>query len=297
MSLGARSLLRSLPVAVALAAGCIFSAAPTRRPTNDEVMRRSARWTSHRERTSPGDGGVTAARGDASDRCPEVAVFIPGGRFEMGSAEGVGDPDEHPQHTVSLRAYCLDRDEVTVEAYLRCVAGGACTQVAGLQPSPTLPVTNIDWNQADAFCRWVGGRLPTEAEWEFAARGTDGRLYPWGNDAPSGCSRVDWTTNGESCGGVGPSAVGQRATGNSPFGVRDMAGNVWEWTSDWYARSYPSAAQDDPLGPSEGSARVTRGGGWNNDQPDRLRAAFREGQHPAFHDFELGARCAYEPSG
>lgn len=306
MTLGARSEIRlSLNIALilcavgcALGAGCIFSSRTTSRAASEAESRRTARWMFHRDRTSAGDAGVTAPSqpSHGRERCPAIAVYVSSGSFEMGSAAGVGSPDEHPQRNVTLSAFCIDRDEVTIEAYLRCVSSGACSQVAGLPPSPSLPVTNIDWNQADAFCRWVGGRLPTEAEWEFAARGTDGRAYPWGDTPPVGCTQADWTPTEESCNGVGPSPVGGRAAGSSPFGLRDLAGNVWEWTADWYSRTYPAAPESDPTGPPQGSARVTRGGGWNNDQPERLRSTFREGQHPAFHDFELGARCVYEPA-
>ena len=214
----------------------------------------------------------------------------------MGLPEGEGAPDEHPSRQVTLRAYCVDRVEVTVDAYNACVSANACTRAGGSAPRGDAPVSGVDWEQAVSYCRYVGGRLPTEAEWEFAARGTDGRRFPWGNDPPTDCARLDWTPAGQtlSCGGVGPSAVGGYVTGASPFGVQDMAGNVWEWVADWYAPNYATGVARNPTGPAEGTARVTRGGGWNNDQIERLRATWREGQHPAFHDYDLGVRCAYD---
>jgi formylglycine-generating enzyme required for sulfatase activity len=251
------------------------------------------RWRSLR--TSPSrDAGV--ADGGSSTQCPDLAVSIPGGAFVMGSPEGEGPPDEHPSRQVTVGAFCLDRTEVTIDAYMACVAAGACSPTSATQTSGDVPVSGIDWQQAFAMCRFVGGRLPTEAEWEFAARGTDGRRFPWGNEAPTDCDRADWTPDGtsQSCQGVGPSSVTARPRGASPFGALDMAGNVWEWTADWYAPTYPPGVARDPTGPDEGSARVTRGGGWNNDQTDRLRATWREGQHPAFHDYDLGVRCAYD---
>lgn len=285
----------------ALGLGCIFSAS---RAATSDASGAPPRWIAVRARAT-GDGGAPAAPTTAGPaavdratlpRCPDGAVYIPGGRFAMGSPADHGAPDEHPQHTVLLRGYCLDRTEATVDAYTRCVRAGACTRPVATLPEGAQPVSGVDWGQSDAFCRYVGGRLPTEAEWEFAARGTDGRRYPWGDEDPAGCERLDWVYGNESCGGVGPSAVGAHPTGASPFGVLDLAGNVWEWTADWYARQYDAATQENPTGPLEGSARVTRGGGFNNDQIERHRATFREGQHPNFHDYDLGVRCAYDPS-
>jgi formylglycine-generating enzyme required for sulfatase activity len=252
------------------------------------------RWVQLQPR-APSAGA--AADGGASVRCPPSAVYLPGGTFQMGSPEGVGAPDEHPAHLVRLSPYCIDRTEVPSEAYTRCVTAGACTRTVGSTPPERFPISGVDWGQALAYCRFTGGRLPTEAEWEFAARGAENRVFPWGSTSPSGCSFGDWTPGeaSASCGGVGPSAVGSYPQGASAFGVLDLAGNVWEWTADWYSARYDNAWSDDPTGPSTGSARVTRGGGWNNDQPDRLRTAFREGQHPSFRDYDLGVRCAYDP--
>lgn len=283
-------------------AHCIFRSPSSTTPRRREDRSGPPRWLTLRERSDAGVGDAAidpdAARAAPSanfGRCPDHAIYIPGGSFSMGSASPGAAPDERPAHEVSLSDFCLDRVEVTAAAYTRCVTAGACTRPASQNPVDEGPVTGINWNQAEAYCRFVGGRLPTEAEWEFAARGTDGREYPWGAEAPSDCDRADWTSGGASCRGVGPSPVGSYPRGASPFGVLDMAGNVWEWTADWYARSYAAGSANDPTGPEQGSARVTRGGGWNNDQSDRLRATFREGQHPAFHDYDLGARCAYEP--
>jgi formylglycine-generating enzyme required for sulfatase activity len=248
---------------------------------------------------APGDGGIAADAAVARNvdiRCPSGAVFVAGGTFVMGSPDGEGAPDEHPSHQVTLRAYCVDRIEVTVGAYTQCVTAGACTRTAAALPQDNAPVTGIDWEQAVSFCRFAGGRLPTEAEWEYAARGNDGRRFPWGETPPSDCARADWTPpgSGQSCAGVGPSPAALREGGASPSGALDMVGNVWEWTADWYAPRYTAGVARNPTGPAEGSARVTRGGGWNNDQIERMRVTWREGQHPAFRDFDLGVRCAYD---
>ncbi|MEZ4390094.1 MAG: SUMF1/EgtB/PvdO family nonheme iron enzyme [Polyangiales bacterium] len=294
---------RSAPLALLAAAAlahCIFRATPPARPRapRDDTPRWLA-IRAHQDAGPPSADAAPAAQGPlaaALSRCPDGAVYIPGGTFTMGAADPSTPPDERPAHEVSLSDYCIDRLEVSAREYTRCVAAGACTRAATQSPTEDVPVTSIDWNQSERYCRFAGGRLPTEAEWEFAARGTDGRLFPWGGDAPSDCERADWTVSGNSCRGVGPSPVGSFPQGASPFGVLDMSGNVWEWTADWYARSYPSGSASDPLGPEQGSARVTRGGGWNNDQTERLRTTFREGQHPAFHDYDLGVRCAYAPA-
>ena len=181
------SALRRAPLtllaAVALA-HCIFrAAAPTRpRPTRDGPPR----WMTLRDARDGGvaDGGepapAVASRPPSADllRCPDDARYLPGGSFTMGSAAEDAPPDERPAHEVSLGDYCLDRTEVSSRAYTRCVAAGACTRPATQSPVEDAPVTGVDWNQSERYCRFVGGRLPTEAEWEFAARGTDGRIYP-----------------------------------------------------------------------------------------------------------------------
>jgi formylglycine-generating enzyme required for sulfatase activity len=247
-------------------------------------------------------------------------VHVPGGTFSMGSPNGVGDEDERPQHQVTLSDYCIDKTEVTVAAYRRCVASGTCTAA----PEPTKdgidslcngtradrhdhPVNCVDWNQAEAYCAWANKRLPSEAEWEHAARGGDGRTYPWGNEAPSvkrlnACGsecRVlgkrlgrEWKVMYEDNDGREATApVGSFPSGASPFGALDMAGNVWEWTADWYG-AYMAGASTNPHGPKDGTTRVIRGGGWFDIDAAWLRGAIRDGYGSADRYADVGFRCA-----
>ena len=198
----------------------------------------------------------------AAVACPSDMVHVAGGTFLMGSPTGRGSYHEYPQHQVTLTGYCIDKTEVTVAAYMQCVASGKCT--AAQEPSAegfdslcngtradrqNHPVNCVDWNQAAAYCAWAKKRLPSEAEWEYAARGSEGRTYPWGNEAPSAkrlnacgseCRALgkrqgkDWAVIYEDSDGWEATApVGSFQRGASPFGVLDMAGNVWEWTADW----------------------------------------------------------------
>jgi formylglycine-generating enzyme required for sulfatase activity len=233
----------------------------------------------------------------------------------MGSPDGVGDDDEHPSHQVTVSALCIDRTEVTVKAYEACVAANRCTAPhREISPSCNAPdradhpVNCVDWHQAVAYCRWRGKRLPTEAEWEYAARGSDSRLYPWGNEPPSAtrlnaCGREcvawgkrelgrewpamydgddDWETT---------APVGSFPAGASPFGALDMAGNVWEWTADRYG-PYTADATTDPHGASEGYARVQRGGAWNSNIGDLVHSAHRIWNAGSRRDSSAGFRCA-----
>jgi formylglycine-generating enzyme required for sulfatase activity len=162
---------------------------------------------------------------------PVDRVLVPAGPFTMGS-NAEGEPDERPEHTRTLHAYRIDRHEVTREDYFRCVRAGRCSDAwarAGWT-DPRGPVTSVSWSMAQAYCRWAGGRLPTEPEWEKAARGTDGRRFPWGNDPPTPAHAVYGLRMN-----VGqPAPVGTHALGASPYGALDMAGNVWEWTATVY---------------------------------------------------------------
>ncbi len=192
-----------------------------------------------------------------------VLIRVPAGPFTMGSAPGDLEvlDDELPAHRVTLSDFLVGECEVTNEQFRAFVAetgydaGGdwrACASGWG----PQAPVVYVSWDDAQAYCRWAGGRLPTEAQWEKAARGTDGRRYPWGDSERGGQA---WT---EATSGRRAHPVGLWPAGASFYGCLDMAGNVWEWCSDWYG-AYPSGSATDPAGPSQGTERVDRGGAWN----------------------------------
>jgi formylglycine-generating enzyme required for sulfatase activity len=260
-------------------------------------------------------------------------VPVPAGTFRMGSPDGVGDTAEHPQHEVTLSAYCVDRTEVTVKAYAECVASKSCpvasttvnwtrysaaeaklySQFCNRDDHADHPINCVDWSQASAYCAWVGKRLPTEAEWEYAARGNDDRLYPWGNDAPSAkrinacggeCVAMakrllnqEWVRMYDGMDGWETTdPVGSFPAGASPFGALDMAGNVLEWTADWYG-PYSMATPPNPHGAKTGSSRVARGGGWFDIVADGIRAAFRVAVGPSVRLSYLGFRCSRGPTG
>jgi formylglycine-generating enzyme required for sulfatase activity len=224
---------------------------------------------------------------------PEGMVLVPAGEFWMGAEDGL--QDARPLHRVYLSSYWFDKYEATNNRYRQCVEGGGCTPP---KDRPTFedraraqhPVTNITWNQARSFCQWQGKRLPTEAEWEKAARGTDGRRYPWGNDGEVVKSRV---RNGElKAGANGTESIGFQEATASPYAVFDLIGSVSEWVKDWYAEDfYQASPARDPQGPPRGSFRVLRGGEWDEKPPD-LRASYRGWDDVTYWGPTLGVRCA-----
>jgi len=234
----------------------------------------------------------TAAPKIGSTRVPEkdgmVQVFVPAREFEMGSE--YGDDDEKPVHRVYLEDYWIDRTEVTHAMYRRCVTAQWCEPPSDMtfyndSKYDQYPVIYVSWDEADAYCGWAGRRLPTEAEWEKAARGTDGRAYPWGNQEPS-CLLANY----ESC-GFGAQPVDSYTSGASPYGALDMFGNVWEWVQDWYGSDYyKTSPERNPTGPTNGDYKVVRGGSWNDDAY-YLRSANRSYYLPDSRYLNVGFRC------
>jgi formylglycine-generating enzyme required for sulfatase activity len=186
-------------------------------------------------------------------------VPIPPGTFMMGTTPD--DPREALHQVTITKPYCMDRVPVTVAQYRRCVQAGGCTVPRkpldynyDREGRDEHPVNAVTWNQADSYCKWVQKRLPTSAEWELAAHGTDGRKYPWGNEEPDD-TRLHWSGTTER---YGTAPVGSYPAGASPYGVLDMLGNVSQWVADW-DRVYPREPEVDPVGPAEGENKVVRG--------------------------------------
>jgi len=209
--------------------------------------------------------------------------------FEMGSNDG--DADEKPVHAVHLAAFEMTRTEVTVAQYRLCVQAGKCDAPKtgtyynwGHDGRDDHPVNGVSWNDAKAYCEHAGGRLPTEEEWEYAARGREGRKYAWGNTPAPSCDVAVMDDGGNGCGHDSTWPVCSKPAGNTPEGLCDMSGNVWEWTASFYC---PYASKN-----CAGEARVDRGGGWYNDDPSRLRGAVRSWFAPEIRWNSLGFRCA-----
>jgi formylglycine-generating enzyme len=221
-------------------------------------------------------------------------VSVPEGSFMMGCAVGDAcDGDESPQHEVTLSTFDIDETEVTQGQYWQCVEDGPCTAPScdytpcgGGEGTPDRPVVCVTHEQAVVFCAWSGKMLPTEAQWEKAARGGDGRMYPWGDGAPT-CDLA----NGTGCGEAAQN-VGSHPSGASPYGALDMSGNVVEWVSDIYDAGYYAASPPaDPAGPAEGEQLVGRGGGYKSDS-HFLRASDRDIYIPEDSFKSFGFRCA-----
>jgi serine/threonine-protein kinase len=274
-----------------------------------------------------------------------VMLYVPEGEFLMGSTDGddLAMDDEKPQHTVFISAFWMDRTEVTNDMFARFVREVGYTTQEEVQgwsyifdyiqdfftktdgaswqhphgPGSSIsglgehPVVQVGWFDARAYCAWAGKRLPTEAEWEKAARGTDGRLYPWGNNAPASnlantadrSLGTDWANSTRNDGFLFTAPVGSFPAGASPYGLLDMAGNVWEWTADWYENFYYGGSPDsDPQGGPPAKGRVLRGGGWSSNNK-WLRTAYRAwgfpeptNNYPDITDNDhLGFRCVLTP--
>ncbi len=243
-------------------------------------------------------------------------VPVPAGDFLMGTTDdsAVTQPDERPQRKVFVSAFWIDQTEVTAGMYAACVDAGGCRPGlagagAGAAGQSDLPMAGVTWFQASDYCAWAGRRLPTETEWEKAARGKDGRLYPWGwigAGVSAGSARLNYCDADcpfqyrdatQNDGFAEASPAGTFASGASPYGVLDMAGNVWEWVADWYQSDYYRVAPlSDPPGPAAGVWKVMRGGSWLEASWDGLvladRVANRASLDPASSRTDLGFRCA-----
>jgi formylglycine-generating enzyme required for sulfatase activity len=231
-------------------------------------------------------------------------VFVPP-TGEGGFLMSKGQPREH--RVVLTRGFCMDAGEVAVKSYAACVEAGACKEPWRGDPWSTYPgksdypVNLVSWTKARAYCAWAGKRLPTEAEWEWAATGPEQSRYPWGNEPEPSCDYVDYTRNGApkwmaggdvGCDGGGPSPVGSHPRGDRvwPGGaIHDLAGNVWEWTEDSFG-PLPKEAQRDPLPRNASASHVIRGGGWNRSYAAMV-VTFRGAADADYQVPALGFRC------
>ncbi len=244
-----------------------------------------------------GDGATLMVSGGRAADTPvaEEMVLIPAGPFTRGTM--AGGYDEKPEHIANLHAYDIDRFEVTSHQYeqFRAAVGhrkpsppSRYARNLARMRGPNQPAVYVSWEDADTYCRWKGKRLPTEAEWEKAMRGTDGRLWPWGNENDPRAANYARVDDGYDV----TAPVGSFRKDVSPYGVFDGAGNVMEWVADWYGESiYRDGGNRDPRGPSHGVFKVMRGGGYSTSGSD-LRITSRSKMVPNFRDETIGFRCA-----
>ena len=248
-------------------------------------------------------GSWSLAVHPSDGRDPSPMVKIPAGMFIRGSAEGEGRADENPRRKIYVDTFHIDQYEVTNGQYIKFLSEtghkepfnvygeGSLLKMEGVS---RLPVVQVTWHDAVDYCRWAGKRLPTEAEWEKAARGTKAQLYPWG-ETPATSHLANFDRDWDNENTLLP--IGSLPEGMSPYGVYDMAGNVREWVQDWYAADYyKTASGRNPRGPESGILKVVRGGSWHSFEAD-IRAAARGKGGFALKTHGVGFRCAKNDSG
>ena len=235
------------------------------------------------EATPPQSGDEVMNSNDGA-----AMVYVPAGNFKMGAADydQQAEANEKPQRTVFLDGFWIYKYEVTNQQYLNCLEKGNCLGQFEQSPNDNYPVVSVTWYEAAAYCELVGGRLPSEAEWEKAARGVALNLYPWGDTTPN-CTLANYS----GC-NAGPAPVGSYPNGASPYGVMDMAGNVWEWVADWFNPDYYSQPgnTDNPLTSGYTGQKGIRGGSWGLGG-NELRVSFRGSFYPDDKYNNIGFRC------
>jgi len=254
---------------------------------------------------SPSEDAKAASVETVKGKDGAPMIFIPAGPFTMGSNDGL--PNERPEHTVTLDAYYIDQYEVTAGRYQQFIESAQRNlpptwDEEAAQTMSNLPAVGMTWTDAAAYCKWASRRLPTEAEWEKAARGTDGRRYPWGHMQPfvdiANYNRGVWVSDAITLVPVNSGQEGMsvrhglKEGGKSPYGLFHMAGNAAEWVADWYDREYYlKSSEKNPTGPQQGERHVLRGGSWA-DLPPALRVTARFSAEPDYEDRTIGFRCA-----
>jgi formylglycine-generating enzyme required for sulfatase activity/tRNA A-37 threonylcarbamoyl transferase component Bud32 len=311
-----------LGVGVAAAAGALF----VLRGKGDETSGAALKPTPSVASVAP---PVASAPPAVQAKCPDGMATIAAGQFFQGSDAKDAQANEKPAHNVTLDAYCIDLKEVTAGDYEACSSVGKCKRASNEVDWPKItdadkklysrlctfgdgqkadhPINCVSWEMSRTYCKAMDKRLPTEAEWEYATRGPDGRVYPWGDEAPTakhlnacGTECVAWGKKHgaplealyqEDDGFATTAPVGKFEAGRSRFGPYDVVGNVWEWVSDWYA-DYTPEEKKNPVGPDGGERRVIRGGAFNGSYTTWLRPSFRYAQDPNALSYGIGFRCA-----
>jgi sulfatase modifying factor 1 len=257
---------------------------------------------------TPDDPGVPKGKDEAPMILIQEGCFTMGTN-NIGSESSQGFSNERPEHPVCLKSYYIDQFEVTIQRYAKFVEAAKhdlppLWDDEAVVSASDRPVVGVTWQDADAYCKWAGKRLPTEAEWERAARGTDDRRYPWGQMQPfpdiANYNRGAWVSSAITLVPVKSGTEGMsirhgtKQGGRSPEGLYHMAGNVAEWVSDWYDREYYSQSpKENPGGPDNGDRKVFRGGSWN-DPPRSLRVTARFSADVTYEDQSIGFRCALD---